>query len=204
MNEVYVPIKGYEDRYEVSNKGNIRTLKSRVNTLKIPKILNPEIVNKNYTKYARVQLSNPRQRISVHRLVAEHFLINTENKPIVNHKDNNGLNNSVENLEWVTQSENLQHSQNQGRLYKSQSKGGIVTSTNARIKALEKANSFIGTIFGTWKVTQNLGFLPVGKQGIKRIHFICECINCNNKYKVVKEYLLKKKPKKCNICQIQG
>ena len=204
MNEIYVPIKGYEDRYEISNKGNTRILKSRINTLKIPKILNPEIINKNHTSYARVQLGNPRQRIYVHRLVAEHFLINTENRPIVNHKDNNGLNNSIENLEWVTQSENLQYSQNQHRLYKGQNKGGITTSTLMRNKALKDADKLVNTIHGIWKVIQNLGFLPVGKQGIKRIFFLCECCNCGNKYKVNKDYFLKYKPKKCNICQIQG
>ena len=55
MNEIYVPIKGYEDRYEISNKGNIRILKSRINTLKIPKILNPEIINKNHNLYVRMK-----------------------------------------------------------------------------------------------------------------------------------------------------
>ena len=143
--------------------------------------------------------------ISVHRLVALNYL----DKPLegqnqVNHIDGNKKNNCVSNLEWVTQSENLHYSQNQQRLYKGQSKGGITTSTLMRNKALKDADKLVNTIHGIWKVIQNLGFLPVGKQGIKRIFFLCECCNCGNKYKVDKDYFLKYKPKKCNICQIQG
>lgn len=52
---------------------------------------------------------------SIARLVAETFIPNPENKPCVNHIDNNPQNNSVENLEWVTYSENTQHALKQGR-----------------------------------------------------------------------------------------
>ena len=51
---------------------------------------------------------------SIHRLVAETFLENPENKLEVNHKDSNRANNSVNNLEWVTKSENIQHSYSYG------------------------------------------------------------------------------------------
>jgi hypothetical protein len=52
----------------------------------------------------------------LHRLVAQAFIPNPQNKPDVNHIDNNPLNNDVNNLEWVTHKENMQHAAKQGRL----------------------------------------------------------------------------------------
>lgn len=63
-------------------------------------------------KYHSVNLSNQGKvkHCFVHRLIAEAFIHNPENKGFVNHKDGNKLNNNVENLEWVTFAENIQHS----------------------------------------------------------------------------------------------
>ena len=78
---------------------------------------NGEIINKRNGKkvkpqpngkgYLRVSIGGKLQ--FVHRLVAEKYIPNPENKPQVNHKDGNKLNNSVDNLEWVTNMENRQH-----------------------------------------------------------------------------------------------
>lgn len=64
-----------------------------------------------YNGYYYVNLSNKTKNVCniVHRLVAIHFIPNPENKPQVNHKDRNKLNNCIENLEWVSQSENSIH-----------------------------------------------------------------------------------------------
>lgn len=68
--------------------------------------------NISNTGYASVALYNNGfvKRLSIHRLVAEAFIPNPQNKPEVNHKDGNKINNKKQNLEWVTKSENAQHS----------------------------------------------------------------------------------------------
>ena len=197
--EIWKPIKGYLGRYEVSNLGNVRVLKSRVHILPEPKLLNPEHFTKANTQYARVQLSNPRKRFLVHRLVAEAFIENTHNKPFVNHIDNNGLNNNAANLEWCTQSENLQHAQNQHRLFAAQSKGGRVQADKAAEQALHNAEALVGQQFGSWVVIKNLGFSAVGTKGIRRIRLMCKCV-CGTLYEVDKFFLLKQPPKICKQC----
>ena len=69
--------------------------------------------NKNYKTVSYTE--NGKQYICyVHRLVAETYIKNPYNKPKVNHIDGNKLNNHVENLEWVTQSENMKHAYKNG------------------------------------------------------------------------------------------
>lgn len=71
--------------------------------------LNPPVYSKGYKMLKVYQKDAPMFRISVHRAVAECFIPNPDNKPVVNHKDGDKLNNSVPNLEWVTQHENHLH-----------------------------------------------------------------------------------------------
>ena len=98
--EVWKPICGYD--YEVSDLGNVRNKKNH-------NILTHYDYNR--TGYIRVILfkEHKRKRFFIHRLVAETFIPNPERKPMVNHKDGNKQNNRLENLEWVTCSENGLH-----------------------------------------------------------------------------------------------
>lgn len=92
------PIKGWEDRYSITNDG------------KVYSYISGRYLHKGFDKdgYALVTLSrdNYRRTYRVHRLVAETFVDNSENKAEINHKDFNRKNNWFENLEWVTQKEN--------------------------------------------------------------------------------------------------
>ncbi len=72
------------------------------------KILKGSIGENGY-KYYRLSKNNIKKMFYAHRLVAENFLENKDNLPVVNHKDGNKLNNNVDNLEWVTYSKNVEH-----------------------------------------------------------------------------------------------
>ena len=83
--EIWKDIDGYEGRYRISNKGNIYSYLSK-------KIMKPSLSS---TGYLHIQLygTNGSSVRLVHKLVAETFLQNPDNKPEVNHKDGNKANN---------------------------------------------------------------------------------------------------------------
>ena len=111
--EIFKNIIWFEWLYQISNKGNVKSLERKVkwwhNNLRIEKekLLKPY----NAKWYLYIELSNEwiRKKYLIHRLVANAFIPNPENKKEVNHIDWNKLNNNIENLEWNTQSENRKH-----------------------------------------------------------------------------------------------
>jgi len=121
--EIWKDVVGYEGLYHVSNKGRIKSVsrivskKRNGNPCKVyktkPKIL---IINNLQTGgYCSVKLISVRTHekqfnAKVHRLVAEAFIPNPENKPCVNHLYGIKIDNTVEHIEWCTYSENIIHS----------------------------------------------------------------------------------------------
>lgn len=103
MEELWKDIEGFEGLYQVSNLGNVKSLKRNI-------ILKPGVVAYRKTKESGYYIVNLKSKpFYIHRLVAEAFIPNSENKPQINHIDCNKRNNNVKNLEWVTREENIQH-----------------------------------------------------------------------------------------------
>ena len=121
--EIWKAVKGYENYYEVSNLGNVRSVDRSVRTTikyNDTRVLKSRALKLHlkHNGYYMVDLSKEGEihSKSVHRLVAEAFIPNPNNLKVVNHIDGVKTNNNVENLEWVTYQENHWHARNTGLL----------------------------------------------------------------------------------------
>lgn len=122
--EIWKDIKDYEGMYQVSNKGRVRSLDRVVNykgknqhreftTLKTFKGEIKKLTINQHGYYQIVLYKNGKKKNElVHRLVAQAFIPNPENKPTVNHIDGNRLNDNLNNLEWATCKEQQDHAIN--------------------------------------------------------------------------------------------
>ena len=110
MTEIWKPVVGYLGFYEISNLGRVKSLKDNLGRDR-ELILKPQ---KRKDGYFTIELK--RSTKFLHRIVAEAFIPNPENKPQVNHKDSNRENNQTGNLEWVTASENILHGYKYGNI----------------------------------------------------------------------------------------
>lgn len=107
MEEIWIPIKGFESTHQVSNHGRVKsTFKNK------DRILTGGTSGRKGGKYIQMILCSKggiKKRAKVHKLVAEHFLENTDNKPCINHIDGNKFNNRLDNLEYCSVRENNIH-----------------------------------------------------------------------------------------------
>ena len=109
IDEVWRDIPGYENLYQVSDIGNIRSLGNGSSPNSKPRLLNLKHESNGYIRIC-LQKNGKRKYLCVHRLVGFAFINNPEDKPCINHIDYVRSNNIVSNLEWCTYSENAYHS----------------------------------------------------------------------------------------------
>lgn len=122
--EIWKPIKDFEQYYMISNYGNVKALKRKWTQKHYSGALSvyekPEkllTIQKGNNGYCYIDLHADKKvyRKLIHRLVAEAFIENANNYNYINHIDNNPNNNRADNLEWCSQSYNIQYAYNNGR-----------------------------------------------------------------------------------------
>lgn len=99
-NEIWKPIPGFEDYYQVSNLGKVKNSRKQMKTY----------FNNSGYECIDFTINKVKSKHLVHRLVCLTFFDNPDNLPEVNHKDENKRNNTLVNLEWCSRSHNKQHS----------------------------------------------------------------------------------------------
>ena len=158
MKELWRYIDGYDQMYEISSFGRVKSYKRNQ-----PKMLTPMQDRYGYL-VIRLCKNSIEKKFKLHRLVAQYFVENPNNYNEVNHKDGNKANNSFENLEWVTRSQNLKHAFRLG--LKTGTGGGGISKGEAngrhkltKAEVLEIRNKYIfgSTIYGSVALAKEYG-----------------------------------------------
>lgn len=142
MKEVWKDIEGYEGKYQISNLGRVKALDFK--RTKKERIMKPHI---NTSGYLAINLyKNAKfKTYRIHRLIAQAFISNPENKPCINHIDGNKLNNSIDNLEWCTHRENTIHAIKTGLSSSPTVKYGTDNPKSKKVKQYDLQGKFLKT-----------------------------------------------------------
>lgn len=167
MEEIWKDIPGYDGYYQVSNLGRIKSLprgKQWPYRQTHNNIRKPRLATNGYFKI-NLSKGNIVKWFGVHRLVAMAFIPNPDNFPRINHKDENKLNNCVDNLEWCTYKYNANYGAGVSRQKESRKKNpndvmtrklvGIKNRTP--IKCWDKDGNFIGFFRSTTEAAERTG-----------------------------------------------
>lgn len=184
VNEVFLPVKGYEGIYEVSDIGTIRSLDRTIvyntgHNRPTKGTTTYQKLDKNGYYSVSLWLNNKEKRFSIHRLVALAFIPNPENKSTVNHKNGIKTDNHVDNLEWCTQSENSIHLHEVlGYVVPWKGRTGALSKASKKVNQLSLTGDFLSTFDSCTLAAQHLG--------IKRCSWISAC--CLGKAKTAYGY----------------
>ncbi|MBE6993392.1 MAG: hypothetical protein E7423_01920 [Ruminococcaceae bacterium] len=161
--ECWAEIKGTDGRYEISSYGRVWSNISR-------KILRSYVNSAGYVLIT-FPINGEKKRRQVHKLVADAFIPNPENKPQINHIDADRTNNHVENLEWCTASENTRHAFKLGRAKRApHHEKAVVRSDGKEYRSMSEAARDLGVPYsyirdvcnGTQKTTRGYSFVRRG------------------------------------------
>lgn len=165
--ETWKPIKGYENRYEISSLGRVKSLSRHKCVLQGKEKRTHEKIlkfdqHKNGYLFVCLYNKSKKHAYPVHRLVAEAFIPNTRNLTQLNHIDGDKTNNKINNLEWCTAKENNLHS---ARV--------LHPEHGIAVKQFSKDGVFIKEYANTGIASEETG---VGRSGI------CSCLIGRQKY----------------------
>lgn len=143
--EIWKDIKGYEGLYQVSNLGRVKSLAKcdRLGRYH-EECIKSQVNNGNGYLIVNLKHEGVQRIITVHRLVAEAFIPNVKNKRCINHIDGNKRNNSVENLEWVTHKENMQHAVKFGLINPMEGRKVVCVELNKIFSSIKDAERWVG------------------------------------------------------------
>lgn len=172
VNELWLPVLGFEGSYEVSNMGNVRSLGRRVPT-NMPgfhrvcpgKILKPQKAKRGGYLVVTLKKSKKIVCAKIHRLVAQAWIHNKYTLATVNHKDGDKANNTASNLEWMSMNDNLKHAREIGltpRPYKGMNGHSVVAYASGGVFGIYPSIRVAAEMLGV--CGQNISSHLMGKQ----------------------------------------